>query len=259
MEQTNYKDYLKEELNKRMNVNSRYSQRAFARDLGLSAGELSEILKGKRNLSLKKALIIADGLGLSSFEIENFVELLATEMTPENKRRKSSSKKQKLSLEADLFNIISEWYCFAILNLSECEGFQWDSAWIAKKLGITSFQAKHAIERMIRVGLITKTKNGLVASDDFVFSPDGVPSHAIKNYHQQVLKMAENALLTQKIEEREISGLGIAMDPKHIPSIKKDIAKFRNELVEKYSKGTKTTVYQLEFALFQLTQGETND
>ncbi|MCF8060218.1 MAG: TIGR02147 family protein [Bacteriovoracaceae bacterium] len=257
LNQQNYRHFLKEELNKRMGQNSRYSGRAFARDLNLSPGELSEILKGKRALTIKKALKISQRLGLNEEETKEFLELIAEEMT--GAQSDSHRPHDKHVLQIDLFNIVSDWYCFAILNLAECEGFQWNYQWIATKLGINPFQVELAIERMTRVGLIQDGLNGLSASEDFVFSPDGIPSQAIKNYHHQILDKAKEALVTQSVDEREFSGLGLALDPKYLPQIKKDMARFRNEIVEKYNKGKKTKVYQLEFSLFQLTQGETHE
>lgn len=47
-------------------------QRAFAKVLGLSPGELSEILNGKRKLSVKKALHIAEKLSLNHFDSPYF-------------------------------------------------------------------------------------------------------------------------------------------------------------------------------------------
>ena len=46
--------------------------------------------------------------------------------------------------------------------------------WISKRLGISLTEAKDAIERMKRVGLIEQTDEGLRAVDDFVLSPDGI-------------------------------------------------------------------------------------
>ena len=56
------------ELARRTRSNARYSQRAFARQLGMSPGELSEILRGKRPLSLKAMLKVARSLGLTGEE-----------------------------------------------------------------------------------------------------------------------------------------------------------------------------------------------
>ena len=47
------KTFLEKEYSKKLSLNSAYSQKAFARDLGVSATALNEFLAGKRDLSSK--------------------------------------------------------------------------------------------------------------------------------------------------------------------------------------------------------------
>ncbi len=47
------RSYLEKEYKTRLKLNSSYSKRAFARDLGLSPTSLNDFLLGKRNLGLK--------------------------------------------------------------------------------------------------------------------------------------------------------------------------------------------------------------
>ena len=74
-ESKTYIEYLKSELERRLGQNSSYSLRAFARDLQISPGNLSEIVKGKRPLSKKNAQKIAGSLGLNPIEEEAFLAL----------------------------------------------------------------------------------------------------------------------------------------------------------------------------------------
>src|SRR4051794_12712496 len=119
-----YREFLAAELARRIGANPRYSQRAFAKALGLSPGELSEILRGKRPLSAKHALQIARALGLSEAERRRLLALSQGET-----ERPTPSAYQ---LSADLFALVSDWYCFAIVYLAECEGFRWDERWIGR-------------------------------------------------------------------------------------------------------------------------------
>jgi hypothetical protein len=65
-----YRDLLKRELESRCGRNPRYSLRAFAKDLGLSAPRLSHVLNGRFGLSRAAAEAIADKLGLVGVEAE---------------------------------------------------------------------------------------------------------------------------------------------------------------------------------------------
>jgi uncharacterized protein (TIGR02147 family) len=246
----NYIDFLQAQLIKRIKLNSHYSQRAFAGALGLSPGTLSEIMSGKRKLTYKNALKIAGKLGLSKIDTKNFV-LLLDDTKDEKVKRKDH---KDLQLSNDMFSIISNWYCFAILNLADCEGFKWGFSWLSKRLGISMIEAKDAIEKMKRVGLIKETEKGLQAVEDFVLSPDGISSQAVRDYHHSLLQKAQEALENQDVREREISGISFAMNPKDLDKIKKDIDDFQRELIDKYCKGKRSEVYHLELALFKLTK-----
>jgi uncharacterized protein (TIGR02147 family) len=263
----NYRDFLQDELSRRMSVNPAYSQRAFAKSLGLSPGEISELLRGKRPLTMKSAMKIAKGLGLTSRETKHLLQLIEQDCPDTDKQQDilndENARYKTKQLSTVLFDVVSEWYHFAILNLAECDGFIWSYSWIAKKLGLKMLQVKTAINKMVQVGLIEKYeredgKESFRVSNDFVMASEGIPSQAIRNYHSQILKKAEAALEFQSIEERDITGIGMAIDPADMPSIKKDIMEFQDTLVEKYSKGGKKKVYQLEMAFFALSKGDTD-
>jgi len=258
LETDSCKAFLEDEFIRRTQVNPRYSQRAFAKQLGMSAGELSEVLRGKRNLSLKSAFKIARKLGLSTIEVERLIHLTQVEKARKVsdhsfllERVKTPDSKQ---LTLDVFRIVSDWFCFAILNLAETKGFHLTPCWIAKRLGITRTEAQIGIERLKRVGLVEEKMGQWEVNTNYVLSPCETPSEAIRSYHKQILGRALEALETQSVSERDFSGIGFAVHPKHLSAIKKEISDFQDQLVAKYSKGTRTEVYFLECSLFRLTQ-----
>lgn len=254
--------YLMQEFSRRVRVNSRYSLRAFARNLGLSPGALSEILRSRRPVTFKVAAKIAKALNLNEIEAKQLYQLAEISKrkalgypAPKADRAELSKK----LLDEDTFNLISEWHHFALLNLLDCEGFQWKASYIAKRLGLTLSKARLSMELLLRIGLVRIKGSQVKAANDFVLSPSDVPSKAVRNYHRQILEKAKEALELQTIHEREMSGIGLAVDPHDLQRMKKDISEFQDQLIAKYSKGKKQQVYFLEIALFKLTQGERSD
>jgi uncharacterized protein (TIGR02147 family) len=258
IETNSTRQFLSEELARRIRVNSRYSQRAFARQMGLSAGELSEILRGKRALSLRSALRVASALGLSPAETRHLITLAQLEksakfgtLLPSDSPEDIPSR-QKLTLE--MFHVVSDWVCFALLNLADTKGFRMDALWIAKRLAISPAEAQVALDRLERVGLIERVDGELRVTPDYVISPSGIPSEAIRNYHRQILKKASEALELQAVTEREFTGSGFAIDPARLPELKKAIARFQDEIVTRFSSRDGREVYHLELALFRLSE-----
>jgi uncharacterized protein (TIGR02147 family) len=264
MQTRSARSYLGEELARRLRANPRYSQRAFARQLGLSAGELSEVLRGKRALGLKSALRVARALGLTPAETRHLLALAQVERSQALAGGRDGELLAPLSeqelharqLTLDMFHIVSDWYCFGILTLAECDDFRTDPAWIARRLGLSRGEVRVALERLERVGLIERKGRGFVAARDYVLSPDGIPSEAIRSYHKQILARAIDAVDAQPVPERSFRGVGFAFDPRQLDAVKKDIGEFLDALVKKYQRGRRTEVYYLETALFRLTGGD---
>ncbi|MBC7385871.1 MAG: TIGR02147 family protein [Cryobacterium sp.] len=256
--------YLSEQLRIRTEKNARYSLRAFAQNLGISPGELSEVLNGKRKLTFKNGLKISTALGHSPVEAENFLGLikrewaaraglvLAEEIQPAELERRI--------LTEDVFHLVSDWTCFAIVNLTETKGFRFDHAFIARRLGITVTEAKLALDRLIRIGLVEVTGKKYSVSRDFILAPEGVPSAAVRKFHTQILEKAGEALVSQSIHERDIAGITFAIDPSDIPGVQKEIHTFIDRLATRLAKAPqqkKTEVYHFETALFRLTSPNT--
>jgi len=248
------RNFLLEELNRRTRSNPRYSVRAFARQLKLSPGELSEILRGVRKLSFKKAILVARALGLGAGETQHLVELVHLQDAAASPVGPAPTPAER-QLTLDVFRVVSDWYCFAILNLADTEGFKFNAHWIAKRLGISPTEAGVALERLERVGLLERTGGKLHVCEDLVLSPSGIPSEAVRNYHRDILRKASEAIELQAVEDRDFNGIGFAVDPKYLPEMKKDVRDFQRKLIGKYSKrGRCTEVYHLETALFRLSQ-----
>src|SRR4051812_21328836 len=74
-----YRRFFRDACEDRCQRNSRYSLRAFARDLGISAPRLSKILNGRHGLSVEAASEIARRLGLSESEQDLFMALVESE------------------------------------------------------------------------------------------------------------------------------------------------------------------------------------
>lgn len=251
-------EFLSRELDRRVQVNSRYSQRGFARSLGLSPGELSEILRDKRKLGLKGALKISRAMGLNPAETKHLLFLAEVEKSKEwNIETRLTTEPAPMktgAVDNDVFHLVSEWFYFAVLNLVDTADFRWNSIWIAKRLGITRTQAKVAMERLLRMELVKKHNGRVVCNNDAVLSTTGVPSEAIRQYHKQILQKALAAIDFQPVQERDISGVGFACDPRDIESIRREILDFEQNLAAKYRRGKLTEVYHIEVALFRLTE-----
>jgi len=229
---------LREEFSRRLRTNSRYSIRAFARSLDLDSSTLSQIFAGKRSISEKKIFSIYEKLGVPVKKDKNTVASFTT-------------------LDLDTFSVISDWYHFAILDLTFLKGFKSDIAWISRKLGISSFEALGAVERLKRLGMLVEKRGKLLKAKDFYSNySEGTTSAALKEYQRQVIRKSLDAVDNCAPERKDITSMTIAADSRKIKEAKEKIKTFRRELCVFLESGETDSVFHLALQLYPVTEIE---
>lgn len=235
--------------------------RAFARDMGMSAPAMSRVLNEKQGLSETAANRISLKLGMSASERTYFLALVRSEHSRSYLGREAAKseltllKKRIDTLDADKFRAIADWFHFAILELVAVQSFKKDPAWIARALGINIIQARSALDRLLRLGLL-KVKDGkLICTGANAANPDGRPSLAVRKFHSQILSRATRALTSQNVEEREFFNLVIALSERDLPVAKQMIQEFGEYFRKNVQKSNpKTRVYNLSLQFFALQE-----
>ena len=235
---THYADYLRQRLQERISANSRYSLRAFARDLGLNASKLSEVLNRKQGLSVESARKICAKLALSTEDTEYFCRLVeASDARSKRQRLAAQTAIETLGrdeslrqIQDDTFKIISDWYHYALLSLTETSGFKSDAVWIAKRLGITKLEVEEAIKRLERLELLEVSGTKIKSTGVQLTTASGLASESIRKFNRQVIEKSLQAIALQTVDEREIGTLTTSIHTDDLPAIKDLVRRQRREL-----------------------------
>jgi uncharacterized protein (TIGR02147 family) len=264
-ELSNYQHFLNVEFEKRRMRNPRYSLRAFARDLGVAAPKLSEILRGKCGLSEASAKRLAGKLSLSEYDTTIFVHQVLSKHARKKTDREAARNiletlKTQHSFDAmtlETFKVIADWYHFAILEMTEIKGFESDASWVAKRLHLPKLLVKDAIQRLKNVGLLAETAEGVwYQTEEILATPTDIPCTEINKNHCQILTKAYEAL-NDSVEERDFSSVTLAIPESQIDEIKKEIRDFRRKLAQKINEAeNKDRVYCLSIQFFPLDHKE---
>lgn len=258
-ESTDFRVYLQNEFIRRCRLNSRYSLRAFARQLKLESSALSKILRGRRKVSQKMHDQLGLSLGLSRKEIQAFKSYRTKIPRGLNRGDEKQINDRYVQLAEDAFNIIADWYHHAILEFVRLKSFQPDHRWIARRLGINVHEALAAVERLTRAGLL-KIENGkwTVLSQHNTTSNRTLTTSAAKKLQEQILTLAIRAINEVDFERRDHSSVTVAIDSSRIPEAKKKLRAFRRSLCHFLQDSSHLDeVYQFASALFPLTHHET--
>ena len=260
------REYLSQVLVTKQKTNPRFSLRAWSKQIGFSSPSLlSMVLKGQRRLKPAQAVKVRKVLELKDQEARyfDFLVLYSNASSLEEKEfytqvLKTLKPDSNFStLELDKFRLISDWYHMVILEMVKLKDFKDDPLWISKKLEghITSSQIKDAIERLIRLNLLTKNKKGrLERVHKRLSTPTDFPHEGIKKFHHQMIQKALTALEDQDIHERDITANSMTTSLEKIPEAKKRIRDFRQNLAKFLDTPNGDCTYQLNAQLFRLTR-----
>jgi uncharacterized protein (TIGR02147 family) len=222
------------------------------------------VLSGRYGLSREAAHEIGAKLGWSKEEILVFCDLVDSEHARARKKKEEartrleSNSQEYQQLTLDSFQVISDWYHYAILELTLVRDFESDAKWIASRLGISDHIVVAAIDRLKRLELLVEEKGVIRAAEGFTASPSGIPSDALKKFHRQLLEKALASIYLQTVEERDFSHMILAINSKQIKEAKEEIKKFRRGFDAKFSKAkAKDEVYCLGMTFFRLQEKST--
>lgn len=242
-----FRNYLRAELLTRTKNNPRYSLRAFAKTLQVEPSSLSQLIAGKRPLTKKMCLRLSSRLGLSPQEYDRLIS-----GTIEGSKVYDGFK----DLAEDEFLVISDWYHYAILELTTLEHFKADPKWIAKVLGISYQEVIDAASRLVRLGHLEISDKGVWT--DTLGNANNLGNHftapAFRKLQKQILEKAVDALEEVPYPERIQSSLTLPVPKAKIAEAKKRVQQFMAEL-DQYLKQDEPTddVYHMSFSLYPIS------
>lgn len=250
MSEANLVECLNEEFRRRQQNNRRYSLRAYARDLEIDASYLSKILNGSRAIPLNLVEPLSRAMRLSDDQIVSLEEsYFATRYAP---------------IKNDEFLLIADWLHIALLCFSRIRtpnGGTGDFAErAAQALRSTPEEIRPCLERLLRMGLLRETADGTYeASEERLTAINPSSSEARLRLQGELLLKSKESLRRDPFDQRDHSGMTMAIDSSKIPQAKLIIRRFRRELCELLESSENADhVYHLCLSLFPLTELESN-
>ena len=228
-----YRDILRRELLQRCNRSPKYSQRSFAKFLGLSSSRLNEVLHGKKGLSHLAAVQITRRLGFSASESAHFCDLVDSvharsaqvRQLAQARLERNTDHVARTILSEDTFKVVADWHHLALLELLRLPREDARPESLAKRLGIHSSTVKDALERLRRLDLVVETKGKWRPKAETSVLGD-TSSAAIANFHKQVIDKALASLTFQPAEKTEFSSTIMTIKDDQLPLAKAMIKQF---------------------------------
>jgi uncharacterized protein (TIGR02147 family) len=265
-----YRQDLKSKLAERCDRKVGYSLRAFARDLSYGPSQLSRVMNGKQHLSVATAQIVAERLFDSELDRDLFMAKVEYEgATRESLKSAALTKLERLGslqstdstllLQQDAFHFISDWYHIPILDLMTLHVAPKTPKGVARYFGISHMEAKLAIERLIRLGMLKEDKGRWIKVHSRLVVPSGAPSASIRKFHRKMIEKALEAIDGQAVEQRTLMGRTIAIAPKDLSKFRAMIDDFSSKLSELAATSRpRSKLYQINVQMFDLEAAARN-
>jgi len=261
-----YRSYLRYRLTEKIRENPQYSLRAFSKQLALAPGFVSDILNGRKNISIQSISKIVEGLKLNATEATYFNLLVQLESATTQESKLKITKtleslyatRKSVCLNLDHFRIISDWYHVAILEMATSTDFVLNAVSISKNFEISKLEAQAALDRLLRLDLLEldlsgrykKTNSSLLAQSEG-------PNEGLRRFHRQMLQKAIECLETQSNKEKFVGSETVAFDANMLPQVRDALEECFTKIVNIAKKSNKkNSIYHLGIQFFKINKGE---
>lgn len=246
--------FIQEKYNERAAKNSRYSLRAFAKDLNIEHSILSKILAKKRNLTFETANKILSGLSLQA-SIKNSLLLTISDST---NYAKGLEDQEFVTLSEFELDNTYKWYYYAFLSALEVKNVEPTLDGIASYLGLDIKTSEDVAHTLKKLGAVEEDHGQLRLTGMCYTSTNEVKSEALIKAHADHIDLSKVYLDSEerKSDVSDYSGITVAVPKQKLDEAKRRIKEFRRSFAIWISQDDvpKTDVYRLNIQLFPLNK-----
>jgi uncharacterized protein (TIGR02147 family) len=242
--------------------NNLFTKRGFSILLGISASATNEILEGKRKISKKMAIKLANRLSLNPIEMNEFLKDFNGYTFDTSAYLNDSNNKQEFvkPLSQTEFGFIADPIHFSILSLINTSDFYSDEAWIARRLGVSQFKIKKALSVLKKLDLIYMNENNEIKRTHArISTTDDINCSSLKLAHLNDLQNIQKCINELDVKTRDFTALTLPLDPKLLNQAKEIIRNTQTQLLNLMSQSQHNNeVYKMCIYLFPITKNENN-
>jgi uncharacterized protein (TIGR02147 family) len=241
--QTILSDKVRESFVRAKSRNPRTSLRSFSKRIQTPVSTVSEILGGKLSIGPDRATEILKRLGVSKEEENLFLVYLKKDI-PEYRHKVPESD----------YGLLLDWKVMAILHCFELDPPETDAKKVSNRLGFPEEYVEKVIHRLVETAVLEVSVTGdTVKTGRKWRTTDNIPSDAIRNYHQDNLDLAKQALKEIPVGERDFTSTTFVMNESKMNEVREEIRQFHKR-ISALAQGSppKTKVCRLTVALHPL-------
>lgn len=266
---TSYSKYLRAELEQRKAANSLYSLRSMSQQIGVSSTTLSDVIKGKKKLSEKTALMVSKNLKLTPKQEKYFQTLVHYENSQDDNLRKVLESqlivlnpliRKQYEVEDDKYVALSEWHHVAILELTYIFPKKLTPAIVSEELSIDLPEAEAALNLLERISFLERNGESYAKSSKQVIFNSEISNQAIRHFHRTMLNKAQSAIIEQSNKEKFIGSETFPLAIEDLSEAKDIIENCFQQLLQLSTRSkNRKHIYHAGIQMFQLNKKKIKD
>jgi len=233
--------------------------------LGIDPGYLVKVFQGKKNITLESVPKFVELLKLSKKEARYF-ELLTLfckakthdEMTSYFEKLLPFSNKSPVKMDENNYEFYKKWYYSAIREILAFYKFKDNYEELAATVQppIKASEAKKAIDLLEKLELIHKNKEGFFeVTSRFLTTGESWHSIAIRQYQEEMLVLAKDALENIPKDERDFSTMTVSLSKNGFDKVREGLKQLRRQVFEIVeNENYVDCAYQLNFQVFPVSK-----
>jgi uncharacterized protein (TIGR02147 family) len=255
---------LKKHFDKRRSEGRGVSLRSIAERLEISHSFLSRVFAGKKPVSYALLVKLGRALDIDSETMSSLksspADYVGDAKVVRRGRADNESAVNAWELaDKESFSALRQWFYLAVLEFTTLEEFDGSAAMIASRLGVALPSVEIAMRELARLGLLEEVEGVLrKTKKQLRWSSSAKHMADVRRFHGQMLKKAEEALVSQTSEDdfarRLITGITVTASPAKIEAAKRRLADCLHEIAADLASDDGTDVYHLSTQLFPLTK-----
>lgn len=235
-----HRDFLREWFEVKRELSKAFSYRTFARKAGFASHAfLSEVIQGRRNLSVESAEKCVSALGLVGDAAKYFLLLVQYGQEPHpEKRRDQLSDLLRLQASRSVGRVggkqaeyFAHWIHMAVRELAVISDL--DAAGIARLLQppATASEVADSLKLLERLELLRRTESGKWAYSCPRLTPGDVDPSVVRTLKRQMILLAQDHLSRPESPDTHISAVTLSVSRRQISRVREILERTRRELL----------------------------
>lgn len=264
-EYLDYREFLRHRYEALKGKSRIFSYRYIAGKVGMDAGSLNGVLKGKRKLDPALAGKMAQVFGLNVYEKEYFEALVLYCQAKNHAERTILLEKllrlkgiQVKKLEGRQFEFYRKWHYSALRELLNCNPGHGDASKLGKLLRppISAQETREALRLLLDLGLIEERPDGTYkVTETLITSGEEARAAAMNGFHLAMGGLALQAIKDIAPGERDFSALTLNCSLDAFQDVKAILRHARRDIFMRVEQDARSeVVLQINLQAFPLSQ-----